>query len=101
MGGLDDHGAINALAPHRIEDPHAIEIRHHEIEQNEVNPRADLAAQPRHSRLAAFNRQGIMAEAPDLSLEKPPLDGIVIGDEDQCRHGHSSDSVLCIKPGRS
>ena len=79
--GLDDDRRADLALPHSGEHAHAVEIGHDEIENQQINRRTFGALESRERLIAAFDRLGLVAEAPDHGFEKPALNGIVVGNQ--------------------
>ncbi len=86
-GGLDDHRdaafALAQLAEHR----HAVEVGHDEVEDHQGDGIAIGAAQVVESGLTAFDGERFVAETLDCGRQEAALDGVVVDNEDGCRHG--------------
>ena len=87
VGGLHDHRDRTVDLAELAEHRHAVEVGHDEIEDDEgdrLRPPALLrrssAAWPPSTAIAC------VAEPLDGGREQPALDGIVVDDEDRCRH---------------
>jgi hypothetical protein len=65
---------------------------HHQIEEHDV----DRLAGPQHGQpvLTALGDLHFETEATHHRFGEPALDGIVVDDEDRCRHAESLDRVL-------
>ena len=58
-----------------------VEVRHHEVEDDDVDARPVRRAQERQPRLAGLGHDRLVAEAAHHRLQKPPLNRIVVDDE--------------------
>ena len=98
MGGLDDDRdravELAELGEHR----HAVEIGHHQIEDDERERVAVGRRQARERLLAAGDGGRAVAETLDGRREQPALDRIVVDDEDGGRHV-LDDQVRCALRG--
>ena len=93
MGGLHDHRNAEPHVAHAREHAVAVEIGHHEIEDDRVDAASIGSAQHRDRRIAAFGDHHVVAEAARHRLEQAALHGIVVDDEDELGHGDSTATV--------
>ncbi len=82
MGGLHDHRHIDGSLTQAREHAEPVEIRHHQIEDHAIDPRAVGAAEQSQRRIAVVEHDGLVAGLLQHGLEQPALHRIVIDNED-------------------
>ena len=65
---------------------HAVDIRHHQVENDQRQAVALGPGDARERFLAAFRDDRAIAESLDRGSEKPTLDRVVVDDKDGDRH---------------
>ncbi len=70
----------------RLEHAHAVEVGHHEVEDDAADPGAVLALEQPQRRFAAVGEHRLVAEAADHGVQEPALDRIVVGYENTRGH---------------
>ena len=85
---LNDRGNCDVALAHAREHPHAVEIGHHQIKNEEADRRPVGGLQTGESRFAGFERLDVVAEPPRHRLQQAALDGIVVDNEDEGGHGN-------------
>ena len=86
--GLHDGGNRDVALAHAREHAHAVEIGHHQVENEEADRRPVGRLQARERRFARFERLDVVAEPPRHRLQQAALDGIVVDNEDEGGHGN-------------
>ena len=81
MGGLHDHRHIDRGLPQPRQHAEPVEIRHHQIEDHAIDPRA-VAAEQGQRRIAVVEHHRLIAGFLQHGLEQPALHRIVIDNED-------------------
>ena len=84
---LHDGGDRDIALAHAREHRHAVEIGHHQIENEEADRGPIGGLQASETRFARFQRFDVVAEAPRHRLQQAALDGIVVDNEDEGGHG--------------
>ncbi len=84
--GLYDRGNGDVALAHAREHAHAVEIGHHQIEDEEVDRRPVDRLQARQRRLSGVERLDLVAESSRHRLQQAALDGIVVDNEDEGGH---------------
>jgi hypothetical protein len=97
MRGLHDHRIGQAGIAHAREHAVAVEVGHHQVEDDAIDARAVRAGQCRDGRVAAVGGHHLVAETPRHGFEQAALHGIVVDDQDQFGHRHSG----CTDLGRT
>ena len=87
MRRLDDRGDRDVALAHPREHPHAVEIGHDEIEDQEIDRRPVGRLEAGERRFARFHALRVVAKSSGHRLEKAALDGIVIDNEYESGHG--------------
>ncbi len=80
-------GIVQAGLAHTGEHAEAVEIGHHEVEDDAIDSRLVGAEQRRHGRIPALGDHGLVAEAAGHVLDQAALHRIVIDDQYDFRHG--------------
>src|SRR5208283_5489951 len=91
MGGLHDHGNIEAGLAHARQYAEAIEVGHHQVEHHAVD--GLRPAEHPQGRVATLGDEGLVAEALDHGLEQPALDRVVVDNKHGYRHWTSRRSA--------
>ncbi len=86
--GLNDRGDRDVALAHAREHPHAVEIGHHQIENEQADRRPVGRLQAGERRFTRFERLDVVAESPRHRLQQAALDGIVVDNEDEGGHGN-------------
>ena len=86
MRGLHDDGRRDLLVAHARQHAHAVEIGHHEIENEKRDRGLVRLRQPRERLLSSLDCFRLIAESPHHGFEQAALNRIVVGDE--YRGGH-------------
>ena len=89
MGGLNDDGDVEAGVAYARKNAHAVEARHHEVEQHGIDGRRIRVDQARDGAFAALHHDGLVAAALHHVLDKAALDRVVISNQDSFCHGDS------------
>ena len=96
MRRLDDDGERAAERGQALEDAHAVEFRHHEIEDHQMEAIAVGAGEHLDRRAPVVQRHRAVAEPHGGCLQQPALHGIVVDDENTRRHRRP-----VLRPSRS
>ena len=80
--GLHDHRHGDAGLAQSGKHAETIEVRHHQIEDHAVDPRAVGSGEQRQRGIAVVAGDDLVAEFLQHALEQPALHRIVIDDED-------------------
>ena len=86
MGSLHDDGRLDAALAHLGDQSETVELRHDEVDHREVDALALGRPEQRQRLVPAFGQNRLVAEPPHHRLQKPPLNGIVVDDEDGAGH---------------
>ena len=86
MRRLDDRGDGDIALAHPRQDPHAIEIGHDEVEDQEIDRRPIARLETRERGFAQFHAFGVVAKSSGHRLEQAPLNRIVINNEYESGH---------------
>ena len=86
MRRLDDRGHRDIALAHPRQHPHAVEIGHDEVEDQEIDRRSLARLEARERGFARFHAFGVVAKSSGHRLEQAPLDGIVIDNEYESGH---------------
>ena len=97
MGGLHDDGKLAVHLAQLGENPHAVEIGHDEVEDDQRDRVAVGAGKQGDGSFAAFERDGRVAHALNRCGQQAALDGIVVDDEDGGRHERAAGSLSGVK----
>ena len=87
MGGLDDHRQEPILGAEPGEDRHAVDLRHHQVEDHQRHRLAVRRGQLVDRLPPRTRGERPVAEALDRVAEQAALDRIVVDDEDGGGHG--------------
>ena len=86
MRRLDNCGNGDVALAHAREHAHAVEIGHHQVENEEIDRLLVVRLQPRERGLSGFERLDLVAEPPRHRLQQAALDGIVVDNKDEGGH---------------
>ncbi len=89
MRRLDNGGNRYVALAHAGEHAHAVEIGHHQIENEEIDRLLVIRLQPCERGLTGLERLDLVAEPLRHRLQKATLDGIVIDNKDEGGHRES------------
>jgi hypothetical protein len=95
VGGLDDHRNIAAGVAHPRQHAHAVEIRHHQVEDHAIDARRLGAAQHLDRGIAALGGDGLIAETLHHVFDEATLDRIVVDDQHHLRHETGTPTRRC------
>ena len=86
MGGLHDHRDGQASVAHARQDTEAVEVRHHQVENDAVNSRCIRSGEQFDRGIAAFGDKRLITETLDHGFEEATLNRIVVDDKHDLRH---------------
>ena len=86
MRGLHDHRHVDCRLAHFRQHAHAVEVRHHQIEDHAIEAPAIGPGEHRQRRIAVIARHRFVAEFLQHAFEQPALHRIVVDDEDSHRY---------------
>ena len=84
--GLHDRGNRNVALAHAREHAHAVEIGHHQVENEEIDRRLFAGLKTRERRFARLEGFDLIAKSFGHRLEQAALNGIVINNEYESGH---------------
>jgi hypothetical protein len=91
---LDDCRDRDVALAHAREHAHAVEIGHHEVENEEIDRRPVDRLKTRQRAFARIHGFRIVTKPPRRRFEQSALDGIVIGNENEGGHRHPSGGLV-------
>jgi hypothetical protein len=83
---LHDHRHVQACLAHFREHAKAVEVGHHEIEHDRVDPRAVAGEHKLEGGVATFHGNGVVAETARHAFDQPALHRVVVDDENGLGH---------------
>src|SRR3974390_1656796 len=87
--GLHDDREVGAGLAQARQHAQTVEVGHHQIEHHAVDTGGIPAEQTAERRVATIRRERPVTKALYHRFQEPPLDGIVIDDEDGVSHAHA------------
>jgi hypothetical protein len=93
MRRLHDGRDCDIALAHSRQHPHAVEIGHHQVENNEIDRRTIAGHETRQCGLARIRSFDVIPKSSGHRLEHAALDGIVINNEYESGH-HRSEGGL-------
>ncbi len=90
MGGLHDDRHFDRRLAKTRQHAESVEIWHHQIEDDAIDPPGFRSRQQRQRRLAAVNDDGLVSELLQHGIDKPALHRIIVDNE----YGHLSPAAF-------